>query len=115
LGLSAEKTTNYPIVPVSQESVRAPWAQIGVQTYSKVGSFAYQAQEGSVELSSLGSSLTGRFAVTLTEITSKVRLRFVGSFRDIPVTALDATLCAPMPPPSPPRPLTAPGVTKLGS
>src|SRR5260370_19428934 len=109
VALSSQKTTSYLIVPVIQGSSTAPGAQMGVQVYTKVGSFAYQAQDGSVDVSSFRSNVTGRFAVTLTEITSNARLRFVGSFRDIPVMTLDPSLCAPASPPSLARSLTAPG------
>jgi len=105
LVLGVEKSTTFLVI---RGSATAPGANVGVQMYTKLGSFAYQAQEGSVDISSLGSSVTGRFAVTLTEIASKAQVRFVGSFRDIPVTKLDPTLCAPLPPPTPPRLPTAP-------
>jgi hypothetical protein len=91
------RVTKYPVVMANGGTVSTtgPTATLGVQVYSKTGPLAYQAAEGSVELSSFGPSATGRFAVTLREVTRHDRIQLAGAFRDIPVGTLDSARCAP--------------------
>jgi hypothetical protein len=72
-----------------------PAAQLGVQVYTKTGSFAYQAVDGNVDVYAFGTAVSGRFAVTLRDINTNIRLQYAGTFREVPVLTIDAALCAP--------------------
>jgi len=95
LALPENKITSYPVTLVAQGLPTPPAAQVGVQVYTKTGSFAYQAQDGGVDVYAFGKTVSGRFAVTLREINSNARLRYVGTFREVPVAQLGAAFCAP--------------------
>ena len=95
LAVPENKITSYPVTLVAQGLPTPPAAQVGVQVYTKTGSFAYQAQEGSVDVYAFGKTVSGRFAVTLREINSNARLRYAGAFREVPVVQLDPAFCAP--------------------
>jgi hypothetical protein len=95
LALPEQKITTYPITLVNQGLPTPPAAQIGVQVFSRLGSAAYQAMDGAVEVYAWGKTVSGRFAVTLREINRNDRLRFVGAFREIPLVKLDSAYCAP--------------------
>ncbi|MBI4499552.1 MAG: hypothetical protein HY700_00160 [Gemmatimonadetes bacterium] len=95
LALPANKVTSYPITLVTQGLPTPPAAQIGVQVYTRTGSSAYQAQDGSVDIYVFDRTVSGRFAVTLREISSNTRIRYAGAFREVPVVRLDPALCAP--------------------
>jgi hypothetical protein len=51
--------------------------------------------DGSVDLYSYGKTVSGRFAVTLREISRNERIRYAGAFKEVPVVELEAALCAP--------------------
>jgi hypothetical protein len=95
LALPPNKITSYPVTIVTQGLPTPPAAQIGVQVYTKTGSFAYQAQDGSVDVYAFDQAVSGRFAVTLREINSNSQIRYAGAFREVPVVRLDPALCAP--------------------
>ncbi len=95
LALPANKITTYPVKMVDRGLPTPPAAQVGVQYYGKTGAFQYQAAEGSVDIYSMDKTVSGRFAVTLRELNRNDRLAFAGSFKDVPVMALDAARCMP--------------------
>ena len=95
LALPPNKVANYPVTLVAEGLPTPPAAQVGVQVYTRTGSFAYQAQEGSVEVYAFDKTVSGRFAVTLREITSNERIRYAGAFREVPILKLEPSLCAP--------------------
>ena len=100
----ANQVRSYPITTVSSGLPDPPAAQIGVQLIRRTGSFAYQALDGSVDVYAFEKTVSGRFASTLREISSNVRLRYVGAFREAPVVKLDASRCAPAAPGVAPAP-----------
>ena len=95
LALPADRITTYPVTTVTAGLPTPPAAQIGVQVYRATGAMAYQALEGNVDLYAFGPTVSGRFAVTLREINRNERIRFVGAFREIPLSRLDPAFCAP--------------------
>jgi len=92
---SANRITAYPVTAVQAGLPTPPGAQLGVQLFRRTGAFTYQGTDGTVEVSALEETVSGRFAVTMREISTNTRLRYAGSFRGIPVRKLDAKLCAP--------------------
>jgi hypothetical protein len=88
------RVTRYPVTTVSVGLPAPPAAQIGVQMFRPTGSRAYQAAEGEVEVYAFDRVVSGRFAVTLREINTNRRKQYAGSFREVPVRALDPAKCA---------------------
>jgi hypothetical protein len=95
LALPENKVTTYPVTLVNEGLPTPPAAQVALQVFSRVTSTAYQAMDGAVEVYAWGKTVSGRFGITLREINRNDRIRFVGAFRDVPVTKLDSALCAP--------------------
>jgi hypothetical protein len=95
LALPENRVGTYPVTVVERGLPTPPAAQIGVQVFRPTGSLAYQAMDGSVDLYSYGKTVSGRFAVTLREISRNERIRYAGAFKEVPVVELEAALCAP--------------------
>ncbi|MBI4421644.1 MAG: hypothetical protein HY560_12535 [Gemmatimonadetes bacterium] len=91
---AGDRVDSYPVTTVSSGLPTPPAAQVAVQLFRRTGTFAYQAMEGSVDLYAFEKVASGRFAVTLREITTNTRLLYAGAFREIPVERLDAERCA---------------------
>jgi hypothetical protein len=95
LALPAEsRVTRYPIAIVTGGLPTPPAAQVGVNLFRALGTYAFQAADGEVEVYALERVVSGRFAVTLREINTNVRVRYAGTFREVPVKSLDAAQCA---------------------
>jgi len=86
--------TRYPVAIVGAGLPDPPAAQVGVNLFRSLGTYAYQAAEGEVEVYALDRVVSGRFAVTLREINSNARVKYAGAFREVPVKELDPAQCA---------------------
>lgn len=95
LALPEDRITTYPVTIVTEGLPEPPAAQVGVQVFRSSGPQAYQATEGSVDLYAFGKTVSGRFAVTLREISRNTRIRYAGAFREVPLVQLAESLCAP--------------------
>jgi hypothetical protein len=91
------RVTEYPVSFVNKGMVSPPAGVIGVQVYSKMGPVAYQGADGTIQLTSLDQTVSGRFGVTLREMTRGYRIRLAGSFQEIPVNHLDSARCTASP------------------
>lgn len=90
-----DRVTDYPIkIATGTGLPAAPASQIGVQVFRKSGPAAYQASEGSVEIYAYEKAVSGRFAVTMRQISSNDRIRYAGAFREIPIKQMDKAYCA---------------------
>jgi hypothetical protein len=108
LPAATERVTEYPIVRSDGGLPDAPAAQIGVQLLGGAA-VAFEGYAGSVELSRLGDRVSGRFAVTLQEVTTGRAVKYAGVFERLRVDSLPADRChlsvpssAPAPNPNPP-------------
>lgn len=88
------RVTSYPITTVAGGLPPPPAAQVGVQVFRPDGPAAYQGGEGSVEIYEFAKLVSGRFAVTLRQISTNARIQYAGAFREIPVKPLDRAHCA---------------------
>lgn len=87
------RVTDYPVTTVGNGLPTPPAAQVGVQVFRKQGPAAYQASEGSVEIYAYEKTVSGRFGVTMRQISSNERIRYAGAFREIPIKQLDKSYC----------------------
>jgi len=90
----ANRLTRYPVTIAPGGLPTLPAAQVGVNLFRSLGTFAYQAADGEVLVYALDRVVSGRFAVTLREINTNVRVKYAGTFREVPVKPLDAEQCA---------------------
>ena len=90
---AGERVGVYPISHAETGAPEPPASQIGVQLFRDGDAFAYQGDEGEVELTAVDERVTGRFAVTLREITTDERVRFTGIFDRVPVESLPQEQC----------------------
>ena len=68
---------------------------MGVQMYRIIGALALQALDGTVDITELDRTVSGRFAVTLRVITADTLVHYAGSFKEIPVRRVPDRSCAP--------------------
>jgi len=72
----------------------APAAQLGFQVFDKRGAAAYQAAEGTVEITSLDDRrVSGDFRVTVRHIVTNRQARIAGAFQAVDVEALTPAWC----------------------
>ncbi len=93
LPTAGDRVGVYPITYAETGAPEPPASQIGVQLFREGSAFAYQGDDGEVELTAVDERATGRFAVTLREIMSDERVRFAGVFDRIPITPLPEEQC----------------------
>jgi hypothetical protein len=91
-----DRVVTYPIAFAESGAPEPPAAQVGVQLFRTGSAFAYQAAEGEIELTSFDERVSGRFGVTLREITSEDRVRFAGAFDNVVVAPLPGEQCRAM-------------------
>jgi len=89
---SGPRVGSYPISPGELGWPRPGTARMGVQRILYVG-LAYGAMGGSVELSRVDRGVSGRFDVRLVEATTEREVRYLGTFRDVPLGSWPADLC----------------------
>ena len=88
------RVTSYPVTAIAQGLPAPPASQVGVQLFRPEGPSAYQATEGTVDVSAYEKTVSGRFGVTLRQVSSSARIRYAGAFREIPIRQLDPAHCA---------------------
>ena len=92
---SGEVTGTYPVSFSQGGLPTAPAAQLALERLDpKAGPGTYQALDGSVELSQLDAEASGRFAVTLRNLSTDAQSQIAGSFQGLPVVELDSARCA---------------------
>ena len=90
-----DRVTSYPVTIVDTTGLpTAPASQVGVQVFRSDGPAAYQAAEGAVEVYAFEKTVSGRFGVTMRQVSTNSRIRYAGAFREIPLKQLDAAHCA---------------------
>ncbi len=87
------RLTRYPVTVVDVGAPAPPAAQVAVQLFQERAAYAYQALEGEVEVYGFDERISGRFAVTLREISSDESLRYAGVFHGIPIEVLPEEQC----------------------
>jgi hypothetical protein len=92
----ADRVGTYPIAFAESGAPEPPAAQVGVQLFQAGSAFAYQAADGQIEVTGMGERVSGRFRVTLREITSEEHLRYVGVFDNVVVAPLPEAQCRAM-------------------
>lgn len=90
---SGPRTTVYRVVLPDSAAPSPGTARLGVQRIQYLA-LAYRGVGGWVALSDLGRRVTGRFDVTLADVTTQRELRYVGSFRDVRIEPWPRDLCA---------------------
>ncbi len=90
---SGPRATSYRVVLPDSAPPSPGTARLGVQRIQYL-SLAYQGAAGWVEVSDLGRRVSGRWDVTLKDVTTQRELRYVGSFRDVPIEPWPGVLCA---------------------
>lgn len=88
------RVARYPVTMIGSGLPTPPAAQVGVQVFRADGPGAYQAAEGSVEIYAFEKTISGRFGVTLRQISTNARIQYAGAFREIAVKPLDPAHCA---------------------
>ncbi len=99
----AQRLTSYPIAIVDSGTPVPPAAQMGV-VLQGTSAYAFQGLEGQVQLTSISDRVSGRFQVTLREITSDDLAKYAGVFETVPLVQMSAEQCEehrgePLPPP----------------
>lgn len=89
----AQRLATYPITHVDSGAPTPPAAQIGVQRFEGASAYAFQGLEGQVVLTAMGDRVSGRYQVTLREITSKDLAKYAGVFESITLDTLPAAQC----------------------
>lgn len=88
--------SSYPVAVPDSGFPSPPAAQVAAQLTMPGSVRAFQAVNGTVELTALDATVSGRFAVTLRETESQDSLRYVGVFEGIPIGRAAAADCAAM-------------------
>ena len=88
------RVASYPVTTVGRGLPEAPASQVGVQVLRPQGPSAYQAADGAVDVYAYERTVSGRFGVTLRQISSNAKIRYAGAFREIPIKQLDRPHCA---------------------
>jgi len=92
---SGEVTGTYPVSFTQEGLPTAPAAQLALERLDpKAGPGTYQALDGTVELSQLDAEASGRFAVTLRNLSTDAQSQIAGTFQGLPVIELDSVRCA---------------------
>lgn len=95
LPTSGTRTGTYPVKLADSTGVpEPPAAQLGFQFFEGTTSDAYQAADGSVEVTTLTDRrIDGRFAVTVRHLATNRRAQIAGVFEDVAVEALPPDWC----------------------
>lgn len=88
------RVARYPVTLIASGLPTPPAAQIGVQVFRPDGPAAYQATEGSVEVYAFTKTVSGRFGVTLRQISTNGRIQYAGAFKEVVIKQLDPAHCA---------------------
>lgn len=88
-----QRLATYPITDVDSGAPIPPAAQIGVQRFEGASAYAFQGLEGQVVLTAMGDRVSGRYQVTLREITSKDLAKYAGVFESVMLDTLPAEQC----------------------
>lgn len=94
-----ETLGSYPIRSVENALPAAPGAQIGVHSLEQSDPVALVAVSGQVELTEVGTRVSGRAAVVMMEITSQRRTGLALAFLGLPLAPLSDEECALAAPP----------------
>lgn len=110
---SGNRVGRYPVsysVSGAAKLPTPPAAQVALQHVTPQAVLGYQALEGNVEVYGFGAKVSGRFQVSMRELTTNAIARLAGSFADIPVEPQPADYCRRLSdsvPPSPTGPAKA--------
>jgi hypothetical protein len=88
-----ERVTRYPVAIVESGPPQPPASQVGVQVFKASNAHAFQALEGDVEVYAFGERISGRYAVTLREISSDDRAMTAGVFEAVGIERLPDEQC----------------------
>ena len=89
---SGSRVREYPIVDLAPGAPPPGTARLSVLRILYIG-LGYRAVEGAVQLDRVGRRVSGQFDVRLMEATSERVIRYLGTFREIPVGRWAADLC----------------------
>ncbi|MFQ5704890.1 MAG: hypothetical protein ACE5HT_12820 [Gemmatimonadales bacterium] len=86
---------SYVITEVDQDVPESGEARIGLQVFrGKVLAYAFQAESGELDISSLGEHVSGRFTSVVREIETDILTRYVGVIDRVPVDTTARAYCA---------------------
>ncbi len=88
-----ERLAIYPITIADSGAPPPPAAQIGVQLFQGANAYAFQGLDGQVVLTGLGDRVSGRYQVTLREISSDGLAKYAGVFESVMLEALPEEQC----------------------
>jgi hypothetical protein len=92
---SGAVTGTYPVTFSQGGLPTAPAAQLAYERLdAKSGPATFQALDGTVELTGFDAEATGRFAVTIRNLSTDVQSQLAGSFAGLPIVELEAKMCA---------------------
>jgi hypothetical protein len=92
--LSSEgRLGTYRIVTADSTDTSGAAALIGVQDHRQRLGHTYEAYAGSAELSVFDGRVSGRFAVTMRDFQSDVRVKYAGVFHELPVERFPEAFC----------------------
>ena len=89
-----ERLAIYPIAIVESGAPPPPAAQIGVQLFQGANTHAFQGLEGQVVLTGISDRVSGRYQVTLREISSNTLAKYAGVFESVMLETLPDAQCA---------------------
>lgn len=89
----AQRLTTYPITIVDSGAPAPPAAQIGVQLFQGANAYAFQGLQGQVLLTGMSDRVSGRYQVTLREISSDDLAKYAGVFESVMLEQLPAEQC----------------------
>ncbi len=89
----AQRLTTYPITIVESGTPSPPAAQMGVQIFQGASAYAFQGLEGQVLLTGISDRVSGRYQVTLREITTNDLAKYSGVFESVMVEQLPTEQC----------------------
>ncbi|MDH3290350.1 MAG: hypothetical protein OEO20_01130 [Gemmatimonadota bacterium] len=88
-----ERLAIYPIAIVDSGAPPPPAAQIGVQLFQGANAYAFQGLEGQVVLTGMSDRVSGRYEVTLREISSNGLAKYAGVFESVMLETLPDAQC----------------------